>query len=257
MIKFFRKIRYNLMSENKTGKYFKYAIGEIILVVIGILIALQINNWNEARKTRDKEIVYLNNIKSDLENSVQQIETFILKRNTQIKTSNEIIEYFEGKPIQNWNDFNKKLVDIYSWDRFYLIKNTYEELKNSGNLSLISNNDIKKGLQDLELLYAKLKIKESHYRHDAETTLHEGSYEMQNIHEMSNNYAYQMSNGKMGELGELNENSFGDMLKDRKQMNGFALTAYIFTIMNGIFHEMNQKCADLISQIDKELDNTD
>ena len=245
------------MSENKTGKYFKYAIGEIILVVLGILIALQINNWNEVRKARDKEIVYLNNIKSDLENSVKQIETFILKRNTQIKTSNDIIEYFEGKPIQNWNDFNKKLIDIYSWERFYLIKNTYEELKNSGNLSLISNNDIKNGLQDLELLYAKLKIKESHYRHDAETTLHEGSYEMQNIHEMSNNYAYQMSNGKMGELGELNEESFGDMLKDRKQMNGFALTAYIFTVMNGIFHEMNQKCADLISQIDKEIGNTD
>lgn len=50
MIKFFRKIRYSLMSENKTGKYFKYAIGEIVLVVIGILIALQINNWNESRK---------------------------------------------------------------------------------------------------------------------------------------------------------------------------------------------------------------
>ena len=46
MIKFFRKIRYNLMSENNTGKYLKYAIGEILLVVIGILIALQINNWN-------------------------------------------------------------------------------------------------------------------------------------------------------------------------------------------------------------------
>ena len=49
MIKFFRKIRYNLMSENKTGKYFKYAIGEIILVVIGILIALSINSWNQNR----------------------------------------------------------------------------------------------------------------------------------------------------------------------------------------------------------------
>ena len=47
MIKFFRKIRYNLMSENKTGKYLKYAIGEIVLVVIGILIALSINNWNQ------------------------------------------------------------------------------------------------------------------------------------------------------------------------------------------------------------------
>lgn len=50
MIKFFRKIRYNLMETGKTGKYLKYAIGEIILVVIGILIALSINNWNEQKK---------------------------------------------------------------------------------------------------------------------------------------------------------------------------------------------------------------
>jgi hypothetical protein len=49
MLKFFRKIRYDLMAKNKTGKYFKYAIGEIVLVVIGTLIALQINNANENR----------------------------------------------------------------------------------------------------------------------------------------------------------------------------------------------------------------
>ena len=49
MIRFFRKIRYNLMEQNKTGKYLKYAIGEILLVVIGILIALSINNWNGDR----------------------------------------------------------------------------------------------------------------------------------------------------------------------------------------------------------------
>ncbi len=48
MIKFFRNIRKTLLTEGKTSKYFKYAIGEIVLVVIGILIALQINNWNEA-----------------------------------------------------------------------------------------------------------------------------------------------------------------------------------------------------------------
>ena len=49
MIKFFRKIRKNLLNEGKATKYFKYAIGEIILVVIGILIALRINNWNETK----------------------------------------------------------------------------------------------------------------------------------------------------------------------------------------------------------------
>jgi hypothetical protein len=66
MIKFFRKIRQNLLIENNTSKYFKYAIGEIILVVIGILIALQINNWNEARKTKLTEAIKLNKLLLDL-----------------------------------------------------------------------------------------------------------------------------------------------------------------------------------------------
>ncbi|EAQ41261.2 DUF6090 family protein [Polaribacter sp. MED152] len=66
MIKFFRKIRQNLLMENKTGKYFKYAIGEIILVVIGILIALGINNWNENRKNKESEKIILNNINKNL-----------------------------------------------------------------------------------------------------------------------------------------------------------------------------------------------
>ena len=55
MLKFFRKIRQNLLSEGKTGKYIKYAFGEIILVVIGILIALQINTWNEDYKSKRKK----------------------------------------------------------------------------------------------------------------------------------------------------------------------------------------------------------
>src|SRR5210317_479613 len=66
MIKFFRKIRYDLMRQNKTGKYFKYAVGEIILVVIGILIALQINTWNENRKLRNEELKILQNFKKSL-----------------------------------------------------------------------------------------------------------------------------------------------------------------------------------------------
>ena len=66
MIKFFRRIRYDLMNQNKTTKYFKYAIGEIILVVIGILIALQINNWNEGRKNKKMLGQYTNNLIEDL-----------------------------------------------------------------------------------------------------------------------------------------------------------------------------------------------
>lgn len=66
MIKFFRTIRQKLLAEGKTGKYLKYAIGEIVLVVIGILIALQINIWNEGRKNDEKEAILIKNIIEDL-----------------------------------------------------------------------------------------------------------------------------------------------------------------------------------------------
>lgn len=77
MLKFFRKIRQNLLSEGKTGKYLKYAIGEIVLVVIGILIALQINNWNLERKSRlELKLVY-QIIKSDLVEDIDETGVFI------------------------------------------------------------------------------------------------------------------------------------------------------------------------------------
>ena len=77
MIKFFRKIRYDLMEKNKTGKYLKYAIGEIVLVVIGILIALQINNWNEQRKTRINEKELYSRIIMDLQLDEKRINDFL------------------------------------------------------------------------------------------------------------------------------------------------------------------------------------
>ncbi len=66
MIKFFRKIRQKLLSDNKFGKYLTYAIGEIVLVMIGILLALQVNNWNEERKFKEYEINILNNLVESL-----------------------------------------------------------------------------------------------------------------------------------------------------------------------------------------------
>ncbi|WP_052188181.1 DUF6090 family protein [Cellulophaga sp. Hel_I_12] len=76
MIKFFRHIRKNLLNEGKTTKYFKYAIGEIILVVIGILIALQINNWNENRKANQLETNFFNNVLLDLQKDEEKLHYY-------------------------------------------------------------------------------------------------------------------------------------------------------------------------------------
>jgi len=87
MIKFFRKIRQNLIMENKTGKYFKYAIGEIVLVVIGILIALQINNWNENRLTKINQKKYLVLLKQEANNNLIAIK----------KSKQRVTKTFEGQ----------------------------------------------------------------------------------------------------------------------------------------------------------------
>ena len=74
MIKFFRHIRQSLIMENKTSKYFKYAIGEIILVVIGILIALQINTWNRQKEEHQLELKILKEIRTNLSLDLEEIQ---------------------------------------------------------------------------------------------------------------------------------------------------------------------------------------
>jgi hypothetical protein len=77
MIKFFRKIRQNLLSEGQTGKYLKYAIGEIILVVIGILIALQLNDWNDSQKQLKLENEYYCRLLEDSKLDKEQINNLL------------------------------------------------------------------------------------------------------------------------------------------------------------------------------------
>ena len=95
MIKFFRKIRQNLLSEGKTGKYLKYAFGEIILVVIGILIALQINNWNENKSNITQAKKHLETIKLNLQDDIIQAEKLLSETQTTIDYANDFLDQFK------------------------------------------------------------------------------------------------------------------------------------------------------------------
>ena len=256
MIKFLRKIRQRLLKENDFRKYLLYAIGEIFLVVVGILIALQINNANEDRKQRRLELDYLQNLKTDLKLNIAELDKYITVRNSRIESANYVLEHFEGKPLTDLNDFAFHTTNIYIWQKFSQHDNTFQELVNSGNLALISNDSIKNGLLNLQALYKKLKNEEEHFRFDAEVLLYEPSYGVLDLNPVVKNFTYQVTGGQAGENVALPRANYEAMLKDLKQKNGFVMAVYEFSVMNMQFNEMKTLCNSIIALIDKELNTT-
>ncbi|MFL0353979.1 DUF6090 family protein [Xanthomarina sp. GH4-25] len=148
MIKFFRKIRYNLMEQNKTGKYVKYAIGEIILVVIGILIALQINNWNEARKSEDIRNNYYKQVLQDLAKDYKTINNQIKTLNSNIALYNEFVAAFPNQKNPEAIVMSAAKLN-YTFAYLQFNSNTIETLQTTGDIKLLPS-EIRNKLIDLK-----------------------------------------------------------------------------------------------------------
>ena len=145
MIKFFRKIRQNLLTENKFSKYMLYAIGEIILVVIGILIALQINNFNEQRKDREKEQVVLKQLKEDYETDLNQLKQKMEMRDEIVLSALNVLKAIDYPDKIVRNSFIINLARVDNDPTFDPIEN---DLISSGNLRLIENEKLKRLLSN-------------------------------------------------------------------------------------------------------------
>ncbi|MGB3142480.1 MAG: DUF6090 family protein, partial [Maribacter sp.] len=144
MIKFFRKIRQNMLNVGKTTKYFKYAIGEIILVVIGILIALQINNWNEQRMNQNKEQVILKALKTDFKANLDLLQRENLKSEEAYNASLTLKTLI--KP--DVSEFSVKQIDtliseMFEYQTFDPIQGAIVEVLSSGQLNIIQSKQIK------------------------------------------------------------------------------------------------------------------
>ncbi len=138
-MKLFRKIRHKLILDNKKTQYLKYALGEIILVVIGILIALQINNWNQSKKDRISLNEYLIKIKSHTQEDIKQLEE-LSKGRKQIaelckEARNSILNKTENDNLFLFKVSGTAFVDFY----FKPNSSGYESLKNSKYYGKINN----------------------------------------------------------------------------------------------------------------------
>ncbi|MCC1483957.1 DUF6090 family protein [Winogradskyella immobilis] len=155
------------MSENKTSKYFKYAIGEIILVVIGILIALQINNWNESRRENSEE----NNIIQNLNDEFSENKKLFDKNMAVTKISKQIgfsIMDLMGKPEEELKTQNidSLLFTVLETGEYRPSENTINDLIQSGRLRLLKNKKLKillynwqSELKDVHVAFERVELK--------------------------------------------------------------------------------------------------
>ena len=256
MIKFFRKNRQNLLSEGKTAKFLKYAIGEIILVVIGILIALQINNWNEKVKLKNEEIKFLKNFKQSLISDIEfnkvrsryysftkESISILLNQIEQNLPYRDSLKYHFGRITQTWtpkinmevfealksNDLNlisndglrNKLISYYSWS------------------SNILNEDVAGYVKIIE--EASLNIFNT--RFDA---LWNGNYKKYKATENWEDLELEMIPNDYEELKQ--DKAFMYFLRSLKNQ-------YYWKIEVSL-NSLNERANDLIKSIDTELKNT-
>lgn len=176
MIKFFRKIRLDFMEKNKFSKYLLYAIGEIVLVVIGILIALSINNWNELKKAQTKEHFALKEIISDLEQNISSLNGIVYTDNNSISNCVNSLKviivnleqtkvYHDSLALHFWQNFKYPDLDIKS--------SGYESLASIG-MDLINDNESRSKIgkyytytiPDVRAAYQELRDDFYHYMLD-------------------------------------------------------------------------------------------
>ncbi len=144
MIKFFRRIRQNLLAENRFRKYLVYAFGEILLVVIGILIALAINNWNQQRINRETERTYLAGLKEEFEISRLKLRELISVNRNNYNGAKEILQFTANRELPSEKEFSLLLYHTFSSDVAFNPNNSLlNEMVNSGNLQKISSTPLR------------------------------------------------------------------------------------------------------------------
>jgi len=163
-MKLFRNIRKNLIKEGNLKRYFIYAIGEILLVMIGISLAFQVSNWDDNRIKKKAEIRFYENIKEQIIDDKELIESQKNFNNyflAEFNYANEIIETNDRSKMDTLGSIVRDLTQYSDFDRQ---GNIYETMVNSGQINLLQNHKIVNGIRELEERYIYINRMESiHY----------------------------------------------------------------------------------------------
>ena len=237
------------METGKTGKYFKYAIGEIILVVIGIMIALQINNSNNKRIEKDREIKYLINIKLDLLKDIESLEYNIDFRQKKTLGIENLINQINGQPIKDLNETTFNVINTLYQERFQPSNVTYSDLVSSGNMNLISNDSIKIYLFELSLLYQQNLFNIEHETAEYDENISKSIFRLADVERMKPVFLGE----KTIEQVNISEEDFKALFESLEYKNGCVVMKWTSEGMIELYQHIKGKSESLIKIIDKKI----
>ncbi|WGK65860.1 DUF6090 family protein [Croceiramulus getboli] len=252
MIKFFRHIRQSMINQNRTRKYLLYAIGEIILVVIGILIALQINNWNEERKQENLEQDYLQALKKEFENNLKEADRVIKLNADLLKNAQEMATY-TGPDIPRIAEkrFGELFFGTINAEVQYRPgSGVTHEILSSGKLNIFQNKELKNALASLDGLLLSIRFQEKE-----ELSLFR--YELMFLGQ-DNVSLRKMAHDAYGENFGVDQGRFLDSNLHLLQSKRFdnRLMGFIYTsgYLDGRYRELKKHIEEIISIIDSQLE---
>ncbi len=260
MIKFFRKIRHDLMEKNKRRKYLKYAIGEIVLVVIGILIALSINNWNIQRIEQNEERNFLGRLVQDLKWDINELKAVVKENQSRLfqcrVTLDKLNVYnipFEKMSLSERNraleidtanilkrTFGFGLTAIRYYSKYNISDATYRELLANGKIDLIQDDQLKLSIVD--------------YYSNMENRLQL----VRKIEMMRDNYVETLAKQGISMYNVMSYKAFDNMVDDKENIiaeieNIFYITAANQNTLKYGNNSIEQNTKELISKIENYL----
>jgi hypothetical protein len=256
MIPFFRKIRYKLAQNNQFLKYSRYAIGEIALVVVGILIALQINTWNNQRLERNEEVKMLRGIKQDLENTIQEFEFHNQIRSTVLDATKSIYSSANSKELHE-DELDSLIGLTFYRPTFNNQLGFINLLFTSGKINMIKSDSIKEfliqwpgSIEDMveEEEYALLMLQNHYYPILAKYLV------VQDL--LDQGYSISFIGTEIREEGYADapfESDYEGLMNDKLFLNHLRMRASHFAINNNESRELIAKAEEMIRTIDIEL----
>ena len=260
MIKFFRRIRQNLLSQNKFSKYLLYAIGEIILVVFGILIALQINNANENRKARTIETSYLERLKVDLKENKTLWEETLDRKQKQLEAAHIFLNLRFSKNQDTVMRIMPYFTAVGSWKDININQVTFNEMVSSGRLNIITNDSIKIKLLSLDKLYKAILNRQELLQEEYRTLLHTPVMTILNTSNIlpldpvqRKIIKHGFSQEEVGQYVKIFQKEMITLINDKAFMNGVIGITYNAPPQFQEFNQAQEEVNNLISLIEKEL----